>query len=114
MAGGALRDLLALLAPTSAKPTSVDHTPSSEGLAIVQTMQRAVNISRKANARVKKLKNDLQVKAHHWEEFQKTLRQTYLDQKQQFETDTSKLERELEEAKQMAIDAENKLKEVAQ
>ena len=82
-------------------------------MSVVQIVQKAVNNSRRANGRVKRLEMELEQKSVQWDEFQKLLKQTYTAQLAQFEADQQKMEKEIAEARQAAKEAEMRLKEVA-
>ena len=86
---------------------------SAAGMTTVQLMQKAVNTSRKANGKVKRIQQEMETKTQQWDEFQKALKQAFKTQLSQYEEDQQRLERELLEAKQIAKEAEHRLREVA-
>ena len=45
-------------------------------MSVVQIVQKAVNNSRRANGRVKRLEMELEQKSMQWDEFQRLLKQT--------------------------------------
>ena len=96
---------------TLSKPNADAHGDAVP-MNVTQLVQKAVNVSRKASNKVKRLEQEIALKQQQWEEFQKMLKQAFRSQLTQYETDVSRLEKDLGEAKQSAAEAEQKLKEV--
>ena len=65
----------------------------------VQVMQKAVSTARKAEAKRRKLQEELDSKRRCWMGFQQELKATFLKEQQRFQADVCKLQEEIKEAK---------------
>ena len=82
--------------------TSAGHgeeTATTTTLSMVHVIQKAVNTSRQANAKVKRLEQEIETKGEQWDAFQKALKQVFRDQLAQYEGDQQRLEKDLSEAR---------------
>ena len=75
-----------------------DEAATTGNLSMVQVVQKAVNTSRRANAKVKRLEQEIVTKGEQWDAFQKALKQVFRDQFAQYESDQQRLEKDLSEA----------------
>ena len=71
----------------------------TEEPSIVQVMQKAVSTARKAEAKRRKLQEELDSKRRCWTGFQQELKATFLKEQQRFQADVCKLQEEIKEAK---------------
>ena len=78
----------------------------------VQAVQKAVNAARKATARVARLEEEVARKKQQWTAFKEQMKITLLQQKEQFEKDVLRIEKEITEAQAQSRDAEQRLKAV--
>ena len=97
----------------NATPNKPNVEPHGEAVPmnVTQLVQKAVNVSRKASSKVKRLEQEITLKQQQWQEFQKMLKQAFRSQLTQFETDVNRLAKDLGEARQSAAEAEQKPKE---
>ena len=87
-----------------------DALQEATGKTLAQTVQKAVNMSRKAINRCKKLEEDREKKNLQWQEYQRKLRLAFQKQHQQYTSDSARLEKELEQAQEAAHQAEVNLR----
>ena len=74
----------------------------------VRNMQRLLNVSRKTEAKIRKLQQDKVQKRQQWDTFQEQLKAAFVEQRHKFQADTSKLDAELVELEvQRRVNAEH-------
>ena len=75
----------------------VDPSVQEGGDPFVKTMQKLLNGSRKAEARLRKIRQDQAGKRQQWATFQEQLKAAFVEQRHQFQADMAKLDAELVE-----------------
>ena len=89
----------------------VPGTSSTPGT-LTQSLQKTLNASRKASARLHKLQGDKVLAQKKWKVFEGQIKALFCKQKQQFDVDIDKLDTEIEQAEQAAIDMEMRLRSI--
>ena len=82
-----------------------------EGLVFVPTIQHALNCTRKAEARVKKVQDDKVEHAQMWKLWEADMKAAWLREKKRFAAEAERLERETMESVQAQTDARCNLRE---
>ena len=79
---------------------------------LTQQLQKALNASRKASARLNKLQADKTMCHKKWKSFEGQLKAHYCKQKAQYEADVNKVDLEIEQAEANAAELEAKLRSI--
>ena len=91
-----------------------DDTAPITALNVTQQIQKALNASRKATGKVRKLEEEKRTKVLQWQEYQKQLRASYNKQFQKHGEDLDKLDSDMAAAHAAAEEAEEKLRAITQ
>ena len=99
--------------PKGERQTLVEVTSTSSAGGYVSELQRAVNVARKAEQRVKKLAGEKQDRVQQWRDYEAELKRCYSVEKQRFRNALQKLERDEVEALAEQTAARESLRRVA-
>ena len=92
------------------KTTKTTSAPSTTTSTLTQQLQKVLNASRKASAKLQKLQNDQRLGHRKWKTFEGQLKALYNKQKAQYEADMSRMDKEIAQAAQAAEEMEARLK----
>ena len=99
--------------PEQNSVAAVDMKPADGGQkTLAQVVQKAVNAARKATSKCKKMEDELEVRRRKWDAYQQQIKQAFQRQHAQFVEDISKLEGDLDQAREAAEQADENLKQV--
>ena len=99
--------------PKSERQNIVEIASSSNAGGYVSELQKAVNVARKAEQRVKRLAGEKRDRVQQWRDYEAELKRCYSSEKQRFRSALQKLERDETEAVAEQAAARENLRKVA-
>eukprot|EP00439_Symbiodinium_sp_Y106_P019167 s2956_g2.t1 len=106
-------DQVQLKDDTPAKETRQELTAASERpVALMQAVQRALTASRKADARMRRLKEEKSKRERQWQQWAEEAKASFFQQKKEFESDIQKLEADMAETAVTGRTAADKVSEL--
>ncbi|CAE7247667.1 unnamed protein product, partial [Symbiodinium sp. CCMP2456] len=98
--------------PEGTPPWQDVSAGGQEALSQTQAVQRALTIARKADAKIRRLRSEVDVRKQQWEKFIVEQKQNFVRQKRQFGDDISKLEHEIQQATAAGHEAAERMKAI--
>ncbi|CAE7276267.1 unnamed protein product [Symbiodinium sp. KB8] len=95
--------------PTREEPGEIATSHRAEWMREIQKM---VTTARKADGRIRKLKEEIAKREMQWKVYEKQKRAEFLEQKQNFQNDMKKLQEEIDQANQQGVDASEEVQEL--
>ena len=88
-------------------------TETAESSDTLRDIQRAVTSARRADGRVRRLKEDRQLKTEQWKLYEQNHKEEYLRQKQRYEAALKKIEVDIQEATRLGQEAAQEVQDIA-
>ena len=98
--------------PENLPPWKDPVTQGPASLTTTQAVQRALTTARKADAKIRKLRSEVELRHKQWQKFVVDQKQNYVRQKRQFGEDIAKLELEIQQAATAGEEAAERMKRI--
>ena len=94
----------------TARPWDMDVSGAHRTPTVTQAVQKELTAARKADARLRRLTAEKELRAKQWEKFKAEQKRNFLKQRQQFGEDIAKLDNEMSQAAEVGKNAAEKMK----